>query len=165
MIFGYCCSPQDTHSLSWKKAFQKIWNNTIHLQNGSHNSDRRKRGWRWPVLIKPFLLSYKLCCSYTNFSFSSIISIRKRRRFVSRKGEVHVSKEIGDSVFVSVWRHVSRQWLSEGPTKCSSKRWVKTSNISVSVSVYCFAISCTKARKFNYLNSHGEEAQEKPPGL
>ena len=29
----------------------------------------------------------------------------------------------------------------------------------------CFAISCTKARKSNYLNSHGEEAQEKPPGL
>ena len=31
--------------------------------------------------------------------------------------------------------------------------------------VYCFDISCTKARKTNYLNSHGEEAQEKPPGL
>ena len=25
----------------------------------------------------------------------------------------------------------------------------------VSVSVYCFAINCTKARKTNYLNSHG----------
>ena len=33
-------------------------------------------------------------------------------------------------------------------------------------SVYCFAISCTKARKkSNYLKSHGEEAQEKPLGL
>ena len=28
-------------------------------------------------------------------------------------------------------------------------------------SVYCFALSCTKARE----NSHGEEAQGKPPGL
>ena len=33
-------------------------------------------------------------------------------------------------------------------------------------SVYGFAISCTKAtKKSNYLNSHGEEAQEKLPGL
>ena len=32
--------------------------------------------------------------------------------------------------------------------------------------VYClFAISCTKQKKTNYLNFHGEEAQEKPPGL
>ena len=36
----------------------------------------------------------------------------------------------------------------------------------VSVSVYCFALSYTKARKkSNYLNSHGKEAQEKLPGL
>ena len=28
-----------------------------------------------------------------------------------------------------------------------------------------FAISCTKARKSNYLNSNGEEAQEKPLAL
>ena len=37
--------------------------------------------------------------------------------------------------------------------------------------VYCllfivlFAINCTNQIKSNYLNSHGEEAQEKPPGL
>ena len=38
--------------------------------------------------------------------------------------------------------------------------------VSVSVSVYCFALSYTKARKkSNYLNSHGKEAQEKLPGL
>ena len=28
-----------------------------------------------------------------------------------------------------------------------------------------FAINCTNQIKSNYLNSHGEEAQEKPPGL
>lgn len=33
------------------------------------------------------------------------------------------------------------------------------------VSVSCFAISCTKARKSDYSNYRGEEAQEKPPGL
>ena len=33
-------------------------------------------------------------------------------------------------------------------------------------SVYGFAINCTKAtKKSNYLKSHGEEAQEKLPGL
>ena len=31
--------------------------------------------------------------------------------------------------------------------------------------IVLFAISCTKQKKSNYLNSHGEEAQEKPPGL
>ena len=37
--------------------------------------------------------------------------------------------------------------------------------------VYCllfivlFAKNCTNQIKSNYLNSHGEEAQEKPPGL
>ena len=32
-------------------------------------------------------------------------------------------------------------------------------------SVNCFAINCTKARKTNYLNTNGEEAKGKPPGL
>ena len=32
--------------------------------------------------------------------------------------------------------------------------------------IVLFAIRCTKQKKkSNYLNSHGEEAQEKPPGL
>ena len=32
--------------------------------------------------------------------------------------------------------------------------------------VYClFAKNCTNQIKSNYLNSHGKEAQEKPPGL
>ena len=31
--------------------------------------------------------------------------------------------------------------------------------------IVLFAISYTKPKKSNYLNSHGEEAQEKPPGL
>ena len=32
--------------------------------------------------------------------------------------------------------------------------------------IVLFAIGkCTKQNKSNYLNSHGEEAQEKPPGL
>ena len=35
--------------------------------------------------------------------------------------------------------------------------------------LYCFialfAINCTNQIKSNYLNSHGKEAQEKPPGL
>ena len=33
--------------------------------------------------------------------------------------------------------------------------------------VYCFVCQqkCTNQIKSNYLNSHGEEAQEKPPGL
>ena len=33
------------------------------------------------------------------------------------------------------------------------------------VYVFFFAIGCTKQKKKNYLSSHGEEAQEKPPGL
>ena len=41
----------------------------------------------------------------------------------------------------------------------------------VRLPVYCllfivlFAKNCTNQIKSNYLNSHGEEAQEKPPGL
>ena len=31
--------------------------------------------------------------------------------------------------------------------------------------IVLFAINCTNPIKSNYLNSHGEEAQEKPPGL
>ena len=31
--------------------------------------------------------------------------------------------------------------------------------------IVLFALSCTNKKKSNYLNSHGEEAQEKPPGL
>ena len=31
--------------------------------------------------------------------------------------------------------------------------------------IVLFAISYTKQKKSNYLNSHGEEAQEKSPGL
>ena len=31
--------------------------------------------------------------------------------------------------------------------------------------IVLFAISCRKQKKSNYLNSHGEEAQKKPPGL
>ena len=31
--------------------------------------------------------------------------------------------------------------------------------------IVLFAISYTKQKKSKYLNSHGEEAQEKPPGL
>ena len=31
--------------------------------------------------------------------------------------------------------------------------------------IVLFAINCTNQIKSNYLNSHGEEAQEKPPGL
>ena len=31
--------------------------------------------------------------------------------------------------------------------------------------IVLFAISCTKQKKSNHLNSHGEEAQEKPQGL
>ena len=31
--------------------------------------------------------------------------------------------------------------------------------------IVLFTINCTNQIKSNYLNSHGEEAQEKPPGL
>ena len=31
--------------------------------------------------------------------------------------------------------------------------------------IVLFAKNCTNQIKSNYLNSHGEEAQEKPPGL
>ena len=31
--------------------------------------------------------------------------------------------------------------------------------------IVLFAISCSKQKKTNYLNSHGVEAQEKPPGV
>ena len=31
--------------------------------------------------------------------------------------------------------------------------------------IVLFAINCTNQIRSNYLNSHGEEAQEKPPGL
>ena len=41
-----------------------------------------------------------------------------------------VSKEIGGSVRLPVWRHVSRRWLSKWRTKCSSKRRLKISNSS-----------------------------------
>ena len=41
-----------------------------------------------------------------------------------------VSKEIGGSVRLPVWRHVSRRWLSKWRTKCSSKRRIKISNLS-----------------------------------
>ena len=41
-----------------------------------------------------------------------------------------VSKEIGGSVRLPVWRHVSRQWLSKWRAKCSSKRRIKISNLS-----------------------------------
>ena len=50
----------------------------------------------------------------------------------------------------------------------AGKKQVSTvaSSLTSSVSVYCFAISCTKARKkTNYLNTNGEEAKGKPPGL
>ena len=40
-------------------------------------------------------------------------------------------------------------------------------NININIVVYCFV--CQKLyksnKKSNYLNSQGEEAQEKPPGL
>ena len=39
-----------------------------------------------------------------------------------------VSKEIGGSVRLPVWRHVSRRWLSKWRTKCSSKRRIQISN-------------------------------------
>ena len=39
-------------------------------------------------------------------------------------------KEIGGSVRLPVWRHVSRRWLSKWRTKCSSKRRIKISNLS-----------------------------------
>ena len=40
-----------------------------------------------------------------------------------------VSKEIGGSVRLPVWRHVSRRWLSKWRTKCSSKRLIKILNL------------------------------------
>ena len=47
-----------------------------------------------------------------------------------KRGEDGVSKEIGGSVRLPVWRHVSRSWLSKCRTKCSSKRRIKISNLS-----------------------------------
>ena len=41
-----------------------------------------------------------------------------------------VSKEIGGSDHLPVWRHVTRQWLSKWQVKCSSKRRIKISNFS-----------------------------------
>ena len=41
-----------------------------------------------------------------------------------------VSKEIGGSVRLLVWRHVSRRWLLKWRAKCSSKRRIKISNLS-----------------------------------
>ena len=38
-------------------------------------------------------------------------------------------------------------------------------SLNIHLFIVLFAISCTKQKKSNYLNSHGEEAQEKPPGL
>ena len=53
-------------------------------------------------------------------------------------------------------------------------RWIKiviTINTEDILIAHCllfivlFAKNCTNQLKSNYLNSHGEEAQEKPPGL
>ena len=49
-------------------------------------------------------------------------------------------------------------FYSTGHRHCSS--------YTVYFIVYCFVCQkCTNQIKSNYLNSHGEEAQEKPPGL
>ena len=44
-----------------------------------------------------------------------------------------VSKGMSGSIRLPVWRHVSRRWLSKWRTKCSSKRWMKISNLSPSM--------------------------------
>ena len=38
-------------------------------------------------------------------------------------------------------------------------------NCSILLFIVLFAKNCTNQIKSKYLNSHGEEAQEKPPGL
>ena len=46
-------------------------------------------------------------------------------------GGGRVSKEIGGSVRLPVWRHVSRQWLPKWRAKNSSKRQIKVWNIRI----------------------------------
>ena len=43
---------------------------------------------------------------------------------------------------------------------------IRNTNYQLLFIVYCFVChKVYKAKKSNYFNSHGEEAQEKPPGL
>ena len=41
----------------------------------------------------------------------------------------------------------------------------RLTHIAYYLFIVLFAINCTNQIKSNYLNAHGEEAQEKPPGL
>ena len=68
------------------KRKQSIWIGPFH--SFYSDSYKWKKGWSWSCFdtnIPAFLC--KLCCSYANYNFSSIISIRKQSRFTSKQGQ------------------------------------------------------------------------------
>ena len=48
---------------------------------------------------------------------------------------------------------------------CNCQKKIHVIIINVFLFIVLFAKNCTSQIKSDYLNSHGEEAQEKPPGL
>ena len=63
---------------------------------------------------------------------------------------------------------VDSAWLNSGKgalNKASYGEAPTPDHVFIIVFIVLFAINCTNQIKSNYLNSHGEEAQEKPPGL
>ena len=65
--------------------------------------------------------------------------------------------------------HVSKRRPLLSTTKTASQVWtqvgMKLDPTHCLLFIVLFAKNCTNQIKSNYLNSHGEEAQEKPPGL
>ena len=68
--------------------------------------------------------------------------------------------------FIFVLRNTSRTIHTRvtGARSLVFQQIIRNTNYQL-LFIALFAISYTKQKKSNYLNSHGEEAQEKPPGL
>ena len=73
---------------------------------------------------------------------------------------------IGNGHNCSGWflEFLSRFPLVSFETSGSAQKGLMFSDVLL-LFIVLFAISCRKQKKSNYLNSHGEEAQKKPPGL
>ena len=80
----------------------------------------------------------------------------KRKDLSKEFDSLEIPYSAGITASIIHWKYFRRFWLAQ----------ISPANSLFTV-VYCFVChKMYKARtKSNYLNSHGEEAQEKPPGL
>ena len=95
---------------------------------GNHSSIINKIAFVWISTLESLVFT----CTATQWAHPAHeIYHRSGGRGGGRGGMVF--KGISGSIRLPVWRHVSLRWLSKWQTKCSSKRWMKISNLSPSM--------------------------------